>query len=219
MEEFFKQPMLERLYESFSGEFEEKVLKDKNEYKKYLGIIDKEEKLCKMLEKIIGNDNDKLKELMKAVVEMEDSCLEEIDFWNRKYFKLGFTYMLELYLQTQGEKSIKPIKKEDEKEEISFLVHNFLNNLRERKIEENQRKIFFDFIKKLDIGTKLQKRRFCLYYDIGENEKVPTFDSIAKKESCTKEATTYSIKRFASLLVNLSDEDNKRQLLEIIKNK
>lgn len=221
MEKFFKTPFLEMLYNSLSENFEKSILEDKKERKKYYDISAEEEKLYDMLKDIVGVDNDenKLKNLMEVIREIEEYCCKETDYWNRKYFKLGFTYMFELYLQTQEEKSTKPMKKEDEKERISFLVHNFLNNLRERKINEDQRKNFFDFIEQLDIGTKLQKRRFCLYYDIGENEKVPTFDSIAKKERCTKEATTYSIKRFASLLVNLSNEDYKRQLLEIIKNK
>ena len=38
MEEFFKQSILEKLYDSLSVEFEESLLNDKNEYKKYQDI-------------------------------------------------------------------------------------------------------------------------------------------------------------------------------------
>ena len=42
MEEFFKQPILEKLYDSLSLEFEESLLNDTNENKKY-NYITKEE--------------------------------------------------------------------------------------------------------------------------------------------------------------------------------
>ena len=94
MEEFFKQPILERLYDSLSVEFEESLLNDTNEYEKYHDITKEEEKLYNMLKEIVGNDKDKLSNLMNVITEIEDYCCQETEYWNKKYFKLGFTYMV-----------------------------------------------------------------------------------------------------------------------------
>lgn len=210
MEEFFKQPMLERLYESLCAEFEEKVLKDKNEYKKYHGIIDKEEKLCKMLKEIIGNDNDKLKELMKAVIEMEDSCLEEIDFWNRKYFKLGFTYMVALGNPRDFIKS--------DKDTFSLKIHSFLDTIRIKKIAKSNKVILTSFIENLEKATEKQKRRFLMYYNLMPNsDKVLSYTDIARLEGCSISAIKNSILAIILQLIKL--EDSQKELLLIIMNK
>lgn len=219
MEEFFKTPFLEMLYNSLSEDFEKSILEDKKERKKYYDISAEEEKLYDMLKDIVGvgNDGNKLEKLMEVIREIEEYCCKETDYWNRKYFKLGFTYMLQL--QTQVDRSKKVTKQEDKKEEFSILLHNFLNSLRENEIEENQKNKFFDFIESLKIGTKLQKRRFCLYYNIDEKEKKLSYTEISKKERCTSDAVAYSIKRFIQLLTCMESEKDTKELLKLIQNK
>ncbi len=210
MEDFFKQPMLERLYESLSAEFEEEVLKDKNEYKKYHGIIDKEEKLCKTLKEIIGNDNDKLKELTSALTELEDSCLEEIDFWNRKYFKLGFTYMVALGNPRDFTKSEQDI--------FSLKVHSFLDTIRIKEINKNNKIILTNFIENLEKATEKQKRRFFMYYNLMPNSnKILSYTDIARLENCSISAIKNSILAIILQLIKL--EDSQKSLFTTIMNK
>ena len=217
MEEFFKQPVLERLYDSLSIEFEESLLEDNNEYKKYHDILEEEEKLQNKLKEIVGEDETKLQKLMEVIRKIEDYCCKETEYWNKKYFKLGFTYMLQL--QTSVDRTKKNIKQENKKEKVSSLLHNFLNSLRENEIEENQKNKFFDFIESLKIGTKLQKRRFCLYYNFDKEENKLSYTEISKKERCTSDAAAYSIKRFIQLLICMESEKDTKELLKLIQNK
>lgn len=218
MEEFFKQPVLERLYDALSIEFEESLLEDQDEYKKYHDILDEEKKLQNKLKEIVGKDEEKLRKLMGVITEIEEYCCKETEYWNKRYFKLGFTYMLHLQSQVVGTKEI--IKKQkDNKEEVKILLHNFLNSLRDDEVDENQKKRFFDFIENLKIGTKLQKRRFCLYYNFDKEENKLSYTEISKKERCTSDAAAYSIKRFIQLLTCMEGEKDKKELLKLIQNK
>ncbi len=215
MEEFFKQPALDRLYEALSVEFEESLLEDEEEHKKYHNILDNEENLQNELKEIVGQDEKKLKKLMNVIRELEKYCCEETDYWNKKYFKLGFTYMLRL--QSQVNNSTEIVKKQkNNKEQISSLLHQFLNALRDNEVDPNQKLNFFNFIENLKIGTRLQKRRFCLYYNFDTDDNKLSYTEISKKERCTSEAVIYSINRFIQLLICMESEKDKNELLKLI---
>lgn len=104
MEEFFKQPVLEKLYSLLNDEFEEEVLADNTEGKEYYDILAEEHKLYKMLIEVVGNDNDKLDKLKDILKQLEDSYTKESKYWNKKYFKLGFTYKIQLKYLSKLEK-------------------------------------------------------------------------------------------------------------------
>lgn len=218
MEEFFKQPVLERLYDALSVEFEESLLEDKNENKKYYDILNEEEKLQNMLKEIIGEDEEKLQKLMEIIRELEEYCCKETNYWNKKYFKLGFTYFLQLQNQSMGTKKIIKKQNNDEKE-ITTLLHNFLDSLRNNEIDQTQKNKFFEFIEHLKIGTNLQKRRFFLYYNFDKEEDKLSYTEISKKERCTSDAAAYSIKRFIQLLTSMESEKDTKELLKLIQNK
>lgn len=103
-----------------------------------------------------------------------------------------------------------------EEEDLSLLVHNFLNSIRARKIPENKIKEFFDFVSNLKVGTDIQKRRFFMFFDVKENEKLETYTSISRKENCTCNAIRGSVIRVRSFLVWLKDEE-RNTLIKIIK--
>lgn len=211
MEEFFKQPILETLYDSLSIEFEESLLNDTNEYKKYHNIIKEEEKLYDMLREIVGNDKDKLSNLMNVITEIEDYCWKETEYWNKKYFKLGFTYMVSL----GNPKDFTRL----EKDKFSSQVHNFLGNIRIKDIDKNKKALLTDFIKGLEDGTEKQKRRFLMYYNLmpNSNNNVLNYSDIAKMESCSISAIKTSIISIISYLVRL--EDSQKLLFLAIMNK
>lgn len=209
MEEFFKQPMLERLYDSLSIEFEENLLNDKNEYKKYHDIIDEENKLFTMLEEIVGDDKDKLSKLMNVITEIEDYCCKETEYWNKKYFKLGFTYMVALGNPRDFTKL--------EKDKFSLKVHDFLDNLRSNDIDKNKKILLANFIKNLEKGTEKQKRRFLMYYNLIPNcDEIFNYSDIGKIEGCSSSAIKTSVISIVSQLVHLEDSQ-KELLLTIIK--
>lgn len=211
MEEFFKQPILETLYDSLSIEFEESLLNDTNEYKKYHNIIKEEEKLYDMLREIVGNDKDKLSNLMNVITEIEDYCCRETEYWNKKYFKLGFTYMVSL----GNPKDFTRL----EKDKFSLQVHNFLGNIRIKDIDKNKKILLADFIKGLEDGTQKQKRRFLMYYNLmpNSNNNILNYSDIAKMESCSISAIKTSIISIISYLVRL--EDSQKLLFLAIMNK
>ena len=144
MEEFFKQPILEKLYDYLSVDFEEKLLHDKKESKKYHDILAEEEQLYLMLMDIVGNDKNKLEKLMCIIKELEDYCCKETEYWNKKYFQLGFTCMIDTKTPI--------ISKPTEKHNFSTKVHSFLDSLRTKTLCEKERLLLSTFISDLKKG-------------------------------------------------------------------
>lgn len=105
----------------------------------------------------------------------------------------------------------------EEKEDFSLLVHNYLKSIRAKEIPENKIREFFEFVDKLKIGTDIQRRRFFMFFDVKENQKIETYTSISKKENCTCNAIRGCVNRIRSHLVWLKDEERK-DLIKIIKN-
>ena len=104
----------------------------------------------------------------------------------------------------------------EEKEDFSLLVHNFLKSIRAKEIPESKIKEFFEFVDNLKEGTDIQKRRFFMFFDVKENQKLETYTSISKKENCTCSAIRNSVNRIRSLLVWVKDEE-RNNLIKIIK--
>lgn len=75
---------------------------------------------------------------------------------------------------------------------------------------------FFEFVDNLKEGTDIQKRRFFMFFDVKENQKLETYTSISKKENCTCSAIRNSVNRIRSLLVWVKDEE-RNNLIKIIK--
>lgn len=199
MEDFFKQPVLEKIYDLLSVEFEESLLNDENEYKKYHNIIDEEEKLYKIMEDIVGKDEDKLNKLMSIIRELEYYCCKETEYWNKKYFNLGFTYMIGLRIpETFSRLNM---------DRFSSEVHSFLDNLRETNISNKQKELLFTFVNDLKEGTEKQKRRFLLFYNLNPNSnKILSYNDIGEMEGCSGSAIKNSVFSIESLLVRLENE-------------
>lgn len=198
MEEFFKQPILEKLYDYLSVDFEEKLLHDKKESKKYHDILAEEEQLHFMLMEIVGNDKDKLEKLMCVIRELEDYCCKETEYWNKKYFQLGFTCMID----TKTPIFSKPTEKQD----FSTKIHNFLNSLRTKTISEKQKLLLSTFVSDLKKGTESQKRRFLMYYNlIPNNNNLLGYTDIAEIEHCSSSAIRTSVGAIILQLIKLED--------------
>lgn len=99
IEKFFREPMLDLLYDAICIDFEKAILEDKNENQKYYDISAEEDKLHNMMIEIVGNEDEKIKKLMGIIRELEDYCCKETEYWNKKYFKLGFSYLLQVISQ------------------------------------------------------------------------------------------------------------------------
>lgn len=225
MEKFFKKPFLDILYNSISEEFEELIIKDKKQNKQYNEFCLKQDKCYNMLKKIVNEDEQKLNAVKQVIREIEQCNSDQINYWNRKYFKLGFIYMLKLKIYEEETKTIPltnknmNIKFKDEalKEFYSFTIHNFLENLRHLHLNETSKISFFNFINNLEKATKKQKRRFLMYYNlIPDNNKVLGYADIGKIENCRGSAVKISVISVVSQLVNL-DENKRKTFLDIIK--
>ena len=89
MEEFYK-PLLNKIYEIRSVEFEEIFAEEHNKELENNGTLKKEKKLYAYIKKII-NSNDNNRKIYKLIQEFEDAYVQEIMFWTEKYYKLGFS--------------------------------------------------------------------------------------------------------------------------------
>ncbi|MCI8444635.1 MAG: hypothetical protein HFJ37_05785 [Clostridia bacterium] len=210
MEEFFRQPILEKLYHYLSTDFEEKLLHDKKESKKYYAILAAEEQLYSTLKEIVGNDKNKLEQLMYIITQLEDYCCKETEYWNKKYFKLGFTCMIDIKIPKNSRHS--------EKYNFSMKVHNFLDSLRTKNLDKKQKSLLSTFINNLKNGTEIQKRRFLMYYNlIPNNDELLGYCDIGKIEHCSGSAIRTSISAIILQLVRL--EDPQKSLFLTIMNK
>lgn len=123
------------------------------------------------------------------MTKLQQSYCKQILFWNKKYFKLGFTYMLKLNISKDEINPILKIdpnkeqwiKKQISKEIYSFKVHNFLQNLRQNSVNEEQKIVLYNFINRLCSKTEKQKKRFLMYYNLIPNSnKLLNYSDIAK---------------------------------------
>ncbi len=225
IEKFFREPMLDLLYDAICIDFEKAILEDKNENQKYYDISAEEDKLHNMMIEIVGNEDEKIKKLMGIIRELEDYCCKETEYWNKKYFKLGFSYLLQVISQKDRNMGYLFSKNEAgeivgrvQKNNFSVKVHDFLDKLRENSISNEQKNKLFQLVNKLEKGTKTQKRRFSFYYNLINNEKIFKVKEIAEMEKCDSSAIRPAVSRITSLLVN-SQGEIKEELEKIIDNK
>ncbi len=103
MEKFLKQNILDELYEMRGDEFEDNILKEMAKQNKELSSLDIEENLTKKIKQAISN-----KKLQEEILELlnkyELEVVNENEFWNKMYYKLGVYDCVEMkkILQTEG---------------------------------------------------------------------------------------------------------------------
>ena len=102
MEKFLKQNILDELYEMRGDEFEDNILKEMAKQNKELSSLDIEENLTKKIKQAISN-----KKLQEEILELlnkyELEVVNENEFWNKMYYKLGVYDCVEMkkILQTE----------------------------------------------------------------------------------------------------------------------
>lgn len=102
MEKFLKQNILDELYEMKGDEFEDNILKEMAKQNKELSSLDIEENLTKKIKQAISN-----KKLQEEILELlnkyELEVVNENEFWNKMYYKLGVYDCVEMkkILQTE----------------------------------------------------------------------------------------------------------------------
>ena len=102
MEKFLKQNILDELYEMRGDEFEDNILKEMAKQNKELSSLDIEENLTKKIKQAISN-----KKLQEKILELlnkyELEVVNENEFWNKMYYKLGVYDCVEMkkILQTE----------------------------------------------------------------------------------------------------------------------
>ena len=196
MEEFFEKSILERLYDSLNMDFRSNILSIESNYKNYYTMVNAERKLLTSLKDIIGNDPKKVNKIMSIIKEIQFYYNQESEFWNKNYFKLGFTYMVDLCNPNDFSRL--------EREQYSNKVHDFLDNIKNKKLDYEPKVLLIDFIKNLQNGTDKQKRRFLLYYNLTlDDSKSLNYSEIAKIEGCSSSAIKISVINIISQLVRL----------------
>ena len=145
MEEFFEKSILERLYDSLNMDFRSNILSIESNYKNYYTMVNAERKLLTSLKDIIGNDPKKVNKIMSIIKEIQFYYNQESEFWNKNYFKLGFTYMVDLCNPNDFSRL--------EREQYSNKVHDFFDNIKNKKLDYESKVLLIDFIKNLQNGT------------------------------------------------------------------
>lgn len=127
MEEFFEKSILEILYDSLNMEFRSHILPIENNYKNYYTMVNAERKLLTLLKDIIGNDLKKVNKIISIIKEIQFYYNQESEFLNKNYFKLGFTYMVDLWNPNDFSRL--------EREQYSNKVHDFFDNIKNKKLD------------------------------------------------------------------------------------
>lgn len=195
MGEFFKQPFLDKIYDSITENFQECILEEINEAESYRHLIESQMQIVYMLIEIPKDKKDKDK-LIKGISKLKEYFHKEIEFWDRRYFKLGFTYM-----------EILRNPKEFICENNFYLqIYNFLEYIKVKKIDEKQKSLLRNFINILDNCTETQKRRFFMYYNLMPNSnKIFDYSDIGKIEHCSCNIIKNSVNSIILQLTRLED--------------
>ncbi len=85
-------------------------------------------------------------------------------------------------------------------------IDDFFIKLKNGKISNENKEILYNLVISLEKGTKLQKERFILFYNLNSENSNYNFTSLGKQQNCSSPAIRYSIVRLRSFLVNLKDE-------------
>lgn len=151
MEELFNKPVLDQMYDFRKEDFEQTIYDNNAEIKEIESkVYEVSEKFNNFLKKIISDPKD-----YDVALEMfrnyELTYSDEIEFWNRTYFKLGMTDREKIRNEFFNNKL--------EKDEDTYF-NNETNDISEW-VEEQKRKYTF--------GTKEYKELQKRYNEIGEN--------------------------------------------------
>ena len=117
MEELFENKVLDDLYDSRSDGFEAIYMKKHKDKEQLMKSLKVEEELRKELKKAVIN-KEILSTILEKLDEFEGNVLEEMDFWNRQYYKLGFV----------DGNNIKVELKEEKEKMYNHNQENFLDN-------------------------------------------------------------------------------------------
>lgn len=151
MKELFNKPILDQMYDFRKEDFEQTIYDNNAEIKEIESkVYEVSEKFNNFLKKIISDPKD-----YDVALEMfrnyELTYSDEIEFWNRTYFKLGMTDREKIRNEFFNNKL--------EKDEDTYF-NNETNDISEW-VEEQKRKYTF--------GTKEYKELQKRYNEIGEN--------------------------------------------------
>lgn len=151
MEELFNKPVLDQMYDFRKEDFEQTIYDNNAEIKEIESkVYEVSEKFNNFLKKVISDSKN-----YHAALEMfrnyELTYNDEIEFWNRTYFKLGITDREKIRNEFFNNKL--------EKDEDTYF-NNETNDISEW-VEEQKRKYTF--------GTKEYKELQKRYNEIGEN--------------------------------------------------
>ncbi len=117
MEKFLKQNILDELYEMRGDEFEDNILKEMAKQNKELSSLDIEGNLTKKIKQAISN-----KKLQEKILELlnkyELEVVNENEFWNKMYYKLGVYDCVEMKKILQTEDKNENIRIEIEMKKI-----------------------------------------------------------------------------------------------------
>lgn len=105
-----------------------------------------------------------------------------------------------------------------DKYDFSTKVHNFLDSIRTKNINEKQKLLLLTFINKLPKATEIQKRRFFMYYNLMPNiNQLLGYTDIGRIEHCSSSAIRTSVVTIILHLLKL--EDSQKSLFLDIMNK
>ena len=94
-----------------------------------------------------------------------------------------------------------------EYEERATIIYELIDLLKANKLDEAQKDIIRDLVKKLDNRTEKQKERFLMFYNLKEGEnKNNRLCDIAKFYNCSSACIRTSISRIRVGLIYTSEE-------------
>lgn len=86
------------------------------------------------------------------------------------------------------------------------IVHKLIEILKEKELNNVQKKTLYDIVMNLEKKTDSQKNRFIMYYNLDPNQKEKyNLTSLGKRFSCTSSAIKYSVLSIRHELVKLDD--------------
>ena len=170
MEEMFENKLLDDLFEIRGDGLECAIVKKYGECEDAQKALKAEEKLTKLLKETIQDDNVLIK-VLEALNDFEGYRIEEMCFWDKQYYKLGFVDGFYIKKEIRENKIEFPSRKNNINEDTFFnnCYDDFIDYF-ERKKSEN---LFIrDDYKELTKKMQEIKNKFPRTRDFIEDEEI-----------------------------------------------
>lgn len=168
MEELFENKIIDELYEMREEKFTRCYIDKYGKLEETKKAEKAEEELIEFMKKFIKNEKD-MDKLIGKINEFESYALDEMCFWHKPYYKLGFVDGISLKKQIEEEKITNNNCEESVIYQNINEISDYFEEKKYRNLKENEE------YKKVTKGIEEIKNKFPKVRNFIENDEITEF--------------------------------------------